>query len=105
MGIFRIIRITEDGKCVLGFLFHFLPQRNLGLPQVVYQTGQSAEGYQIVGAIGGCELLVPVLHFLDIVRLQALDDLIGVAAHAGIPQQEVIDLAVSGFLFSLSSKR
>ena len=105
MGIFCIVRIAKDRKCVLRFLFNFLAKCNLRLPQIIYNTGKSAKCYEFVGTIRSCEFLVPVLHFPNIIPFQFHDNLIGITAHAWITQQEVINLAKSGFLFPFCSQR
>ena len=105
MRILYIICIAENRKCILGFLFYFFTERNLVLPQFIDDAGKPTQRYQIIRTIRGCEFLIPVLHLFDIVRLQLLDDFIGIVTHPRITHQKMINLAVSGFLFTFCTDR
>ena len=64
----------------------------MGIPQLVNLRRQLQNAVAFILREGLAELLVPLLDEGDLVRLQSLDDLVGIAAHARIACEEVVHL-------------
>ena len=92
MRILCIIGIAKDRESILSLSTHFLAQLNLRFPQLIDCRRESQQSNNLIVSDRTGKLLVPVFHLLDVCRLQLLDNLIGIAAHSRVTQQEMINL-------------
>ena len=92
MGICSIILISIDRQRILCFSLHLFSQIDLCFPQFIDGSRQAEQRYQIIFTVWLCELLAPLSHSFNLIRLQGFDDFIRIAAHAWVSQQEMIYL-------------
>ena len=92
VAVHRIILMTVDREIISCLCLYLLTQLYLLFPQVIYLLRQLQHNLDVITIIRFREPFLPCFDFLDVLRLQSLDNFIRIVCHTRVTSKEVVDL-------------